>query len=106
MPCMDVFMYLGGLLLQAADFWLWGIVGLALLAGGVWLVGRMRFRAVARVAGVILVVLSAYLLLTSGYQFWFTHRPVPESTREVLFDGVTYSRDVRRAPRPLVIHVI
>jgi hypothetical protein len=45
-------------------------------------------------------------LLTGGVLFWYTHRPVPPNTRETLYTGITYIRDARHAPRPLVIHVV
>lgn len=34
------------------------------------------------------------------------HRPLPSSATQRLFQGVTYSREVRGQPRPLVIHVV
>lgn len=46
------------------------------------------------------------LLLAGGLWFWYTHRPVPDSLQQTLFEGVTYIRDVRRQPRPLVVHVV
>jgi hypothetical protein len=54
--------------------------------------------------GLLLVV--GLLLLVGGLWFWYTHRPVPDSLQQRLFEGVTYVRDVRRQPRPLIIHVV
>jgi hypothetical protein len=50
------------------------------------------------------VVISALAL--GGYLFWRDHRPQPASLRETLFNGITYIRDVRQQPRPLIIHVV
>jgi hypothetical protein len=50
----------------------------------------------------ILAVVSALAL--GGYLFWHDHRPQPANERVELFDGITYIRDVRQQPRPLIIH--
>jgi hypothetical protein len=52
----------------------------------------------------ILAVVSALAL--GGYLFWYDHRPQPANERVELFDGITYIRDVRQQPRPLIIHVV
>lgn len=54
----------------------------------------------------LLVVAAVSALALGGFLFWREHRPQPASAREVLFEGITYIRDVRQQPRPLVIHVI
>ncbi len=41
-----------------------------------------------------------------GGILWIKFRPQPAPTQEMLFQGVEYIRDVRSAPRPMVIHVI
>jgi hypothetical protein len=46
------------------------------------------------------------LLLVGGLWFWYTHRPLPDNVHETLFAGVTYAREIRDEPRPLVIHVV
>ncbi len=57
------------------------------------------------------VRLGLYLLLLLavvvgvGY-YWYTHRPVPPSERQALFQGISYQREVRDQPRPLIIHVV
>ncbi len=51
-------------------------------------------------------LIFAIVLVAGGYGYWYTHRPVPDDARQVLFEGITYIRDVRREPCPLVIHVI
>jgi hypothetical protein len=53
-----------------------------------------------------LCFLIGLLLLVGSLWFWYTHRPVPESVQQALFEGITYVRDVRREPRPLIIHVV
>ncbi|HET7087321.1 MAG TPA: phosphodiester glycosidase family protein [Anaerolineae bacterium] len=60
-----------------------------------------------RVASVGLLLILAVLLAASGaYSFWIAHRPLPGNTRQVVFEGITYIREVRRSPRPIVIHVM
>jgi hypothetical protein len=107
---MEVFYYFGALLLRVADYWVWGLAGLLILVAGGWLVSRFRRRPLlgtaGKVAGRTLAVFGALLLALSAYQVWYTHRPLPNNTQQILFDGVTYSRDVRREPHPLVIHVV
>lgn len=45
-------------------------------------------------------------LAFSGYMFWYTHRSQPDAVREELFRGIVYSREIRRSPREMVIHVV
>lgn len=45
-------------------------------------------------------------LLFGGRYLWLFFRPQPSSMTENLFNGVTYSRQVHRTPRPMVIHVV
>ena len=52
------------------------------------------------------VIAAVVALLVGGFFFWRDHRPQPPSERAELFDGITYIRDVRQQPRPLVIHVV
>ena len=54
----------------------------------------------------LLIVLAGVALLVGGFFFWRDHRPQPENTRVELFDGITYIRDVRQQPRPLIVHVV
>jgi len=54
-----------------------------------------------------LSALSALAVLAAwSYLLWYDHRPQPEATSRALFEGVTYRRDVRTTPRPVVIHVV
>jgi hypothetical protein len=54
----------------------------------------------------LLTVVIVIALALGGFLFWRDHRPQPPSTRVELFNGITYLRDVRQQPRPLVIHVV
>ena len=70
-----------------------------------WLTRRNRPCSGFFAAGLSLL-LAALLLASGGYAFWCTHRPLPSDTREALFEGVTYLREVRHEPRQIVIHVL
>jgi hypothetical protein len=63
-------------------------------------------RLTRRFFGCGLLLLATVAILAGALWFWYTHRPQPASTQETLFQGVTYIRDVRSEPRPLVIHVV
>ncbi len=53
------------------------------------------------------VVIAALILAGVGLGvFALYNRARSVATREKLFDGVTYTRMVRRSPRPMVIHAI
>jgi hypothetical protein len=58
-----------------------------------------------RILRVGLIILIA-LLGALGAWYGYTHRPLPSSVHTTLFEGITYTRDVRTSPRPLVIHVV
>jgi hypothetical protein len=77
-----------------------------LLAAAVLLWRRGRRRALTRFVAALSLVVAVLLLGLGGYGYWFAHRPQPPPVRETLFPGVTYVRNVRQSPRPLVIHVI
>lgn len=47
-----------------------------------------------------------FLLISGCYGYWFYHRPLPEARHDELFNGITYIREIRQTPRPLVIHVV
>ena len=53
-----------------------------------------------------LYALAAVGVVLVGLYIWYIHRPQPAPTRERLFEGVTYIREVRSGPHPLVIHTI
>lgn len=62
----------------------------------------IRLIVVAVIFGIILT-----LAISGGYLFWYAHRPLPQAlTDEPLFEGITYTRELRDEPRPLVIHVV
>ncbi len=61
-----------------------------------------RLRNALEIGAILLVGL---LLGVGVAALWYFHRPQPPPTRETLFEGITYERDVRTSPRPLVIHV-
>jgi hypothetical protein len=92
----------------------WLLVGIGLLVLAVSFQLQKRSRKMSgrvwqtfcvSVAG-LLIVLAVALLVAGGGLFWYTHRPLPSNTYETLFEGITYTRDVRHVPRPLVIHVV
>lgn len=58
--------------------------------------------------GTLFFAVFATLVAVSGTWWWKrTHPPQPlELERQTLFPGITYSRDVRRLPRPLIVHVV
>src|SRR5947209_9120105 len=62
---------------------------------------RVRRR---RIAIDLLPLPTLLLVLFAGYWLWYVHRPQPEPTREELAPGVTYVREARNEPRPLVVH--
>lgn len=91
--------------------WLGIPLGLVALSAALWLWRRRRAarrgaRALFTVLAILGLVAAPVLLIAGGYSFWYTHRPLPAPARETLFRGVTYIRDVRQSPRPLVIHVV
>jgi hypothetical protein len=51
-------------------------------------------------------VLAIAGVVAGGYWTWFTHRRQPPPVEIDWFRGVTYRRDVRRHPRPLVVHTV
>ena len=64
------------------------------------------FRRRKLVLRLILIMAALVLVAFGSYEFWLYHRPLPDNIRENLFQGITYIRDVRRTPRPLVIHIV
>ena len=67
---------------------------------------RRTWRIIRVFSTGLLIFLAVVLLVTGGIWLWYTHRPIPTNTRETLYEGITYARDVRSVPRPLVIHVV
>src|SRR5258708_10974731 len=62
-------------------------------------------RRIAALTGVLLFS-GVTLIVVSAYQLWLTHRQLPTSTQQTLFSGVTYIRDVRQQPAPLIIYIV
>jgi hypothetical protein len=55
----------------------------------------------------LLGVLLIGVVVAGLYLFWYSHRPLPAEMRGVpLFQGITYTRELRAEPRPLVIHIV
>ena len=48
----------------------------------------------------LFVSITAYLLWS------FFYPSVPKNTYQTLFEGITYIRDVRQTPRPIIIHLV
>src|SRR5512143_82336 len=67
---------------------------------------RSRSKYLRRVLIGLLIVLAVLGLIVGGFFFWRDHRPQPSNEQRELFPGITYIRDVRQQPRPLVIHVV
>ena len=59
-------------------------------------------------SGFILALLALIILasLAGAAWYWFSARPQPRATSQVLFQGVTYAREIRRQPKPMVIHIV
>lgn len=55
--------------------------------------------------GILLITFVCGLLL-GGYWLWGKIRPQPKDSTKTLFEGITYTREVRSSPRTIVIHVI
>lgn len=76
-----------------------------------WVVTKGWFQQVAKAArrAILrgLVSLGLGLLLTgSGVTGWYYLRPQPAPVTQELFPGITYMREVRKEPRPVVIHIV
>ena len=83
---------------------------LLLLAAAAW-IARRRVkhrgqRGFLAAVAVLSLLATAPTIATGGYFAWFYWRPQPDSAQADLFQGIHYTRDVRRTPRPLVIHVV
>jgi hypothetical protein len=87
-------------------------IGLLLLIVAVWIRKRTRavrgavWRIVRGVGIGLLSVLAVIALAAGGVGYWYTHRPLPPNARETLFEGVTYTREMRRTPRPIITHIV
>ncbi|MEM6283578.1 MAG: phosphodiester glycosidase family protein [Chloroflexota bacterium] len=80
-------------------------VALLLLAWRLWVAHSLRW--LNRFAAFGMLAFALPITGVNSYRTAMSYRPEPaEITSEVLFDGITYTRDVRSAPEPLVIHVV
>ncbi len=83
-----------------------------MLAACIWL-SRHRHRNSSKRNRTILAAIIGFLCLMAGlsltagsFLFWYQHRSLPSNTQQTLFEGVTYFREVRRQPRPMIIHIV
>lgn len=53
-----------------------------------------------------LICLAGVVLLVPASYAWIRFRPQPSPLSQVLFQGIEYTRQVRRDPRPMVIHIV
>ena len=89
MVWITILLFLGGLLAIPLGRLLWR-------RGRIW---RL-------VAGTLTWLAALLLLAAAGYSYWYHHRSIPPTVQEDLFHGISYRREIRHNPRPMVIHVI
>ena len=66
-----------------------------------------RRRWLGKMVALPVLLMGMALFGAGAYHAWLTHRPQPENIENrVLFKGVTYTRDVRMHPRPIVLHIV
>ena len=53
----------------------------------------------------LLLTLVILFGLPGAVYFWYYHRPQPANETRNLFEGVTYRRESRKSPRPIVLHL-
>jgi hypothetical protein len=63
-----------------------------------------QFLLALSLCGLATIALLGGLAVTGGLAL--LPRPQPKPSSQELFEGVTYKREVRRSPRPMVIHVV
>ena len=87
------------------------LAGLLLLSIAVFLIMMLRRsvklrQMVLATIGINALLISPLLMLVGGYSVWYRNRPQPAAVQQTLFTGVTYTREIRQSPRPLIIHVV
>jgi hypothetical protein len=98
-------------MIRRGMIWSGLILSGVVLAWGAARLGRVmkrggRARRLALIVPMLLVMLLAVTGFGGGgYMYWYTHRTQPEAERREVFRGVEYVRELRQAPRPMVIHV-
>ncbi|MEP7288914.1 MAG: phosphodiester glycosidase family protein [Chloroflexota bacterium] len=97
MQLLEIPLILGGLLLLAISVLFWKQS---------FRLSRRAFRIGLAASSATLLLIAGYVLMLGSYAVWYTHRPIPTTMHQSLFQGITYLREVRTQPRPLVVHVI
>ena len=67
---------------------------------------KIKYPLWQRVRRILFSLAALALAFSGGYWLWFTHRALPLPIDRDLFEGVHYRREIRRSPRPLIIHVV
>jgi len=67
---------------------------------------RLLARALVGTGAFACTLLAAVAFVTLLGFLYYYHRPRPRSVVRPLFRGLTYTRDVRDAPRPIIIHIL
>jgi hypothetical protein len=67
---------------------------------------RLRRRLFRSALGVLVPLAAVPLVVVAGYWAWYYHRPQPGPEKRELAPGVTYARESRTMPRPIVLHVV
>jgi len=60
------------------------------------------------ILSIVLLSLACLVVVgarTAGW-LWSSVRPQPSEKNQTLFEGITYLRDTRQSPRPMVVHVV
>jgi len=83
----------------------WLLVGGAVCAALGWLLWR-RGRASRKAVAAATWITASLLFAAGAYSYRYHHRPLPEPVTELLFEGVAYTREVRRDPEPVIIHMV
>ena len=53
------------------------------------------------------IVLILISVTAGGVYYWYMHRPLPdEITAQPLFEGITYTREIREEPRRMIVHIV
>jgi len=55
---------------------------------------------------ILALILFALISSLSFAFYWFLATPQPKSIEKALFRGISYTRDVRNSPRPVIIHIV
>ena len=55
---------------------------------------------------IFFVIICSVCFVVGAVAFWPSLRPQPPEKNETIFQGITYIRDVRQSPRPMVVHIM